>query len=340
MRFMVLMVLVAVVLFVADLLYGSVAIPAGEVLGALLGAGTNDTWEKIILLIRLPKALTAILVGAALSVSGLQMQTLFRNPLAGPSVLGITAGASLGVALVMFSSGSATGIYLIQQLGFAGSWAMAFAATAGAALVMVVVLLISVRLRDNVALLIIGIMIGNLAIAFISIWQYFSRPEQIQDYLLWTFGSLGGVTREQLWVVGPVVVAGIVASFTLSKSLNMLLLGENYAYSMGMNIRLARFAIIACVSMLAGTITGFAGPIAFVGIAVPHLCRSLINTSDHRRLIPACLATGAALMLGCDLLSQWPGRSFTLPINAITTLIGSPVVVAVILKQRNLRKSF
>ncbi len=335
------LLLVLFILFLVDLALGSVRIPVGDVFKSLIGEEVkNGSWEKIVTLIRLPKAITALLAGSALSVSGLQMQTLFKNPLAGPSVLGITAGASIGVALVMLTSGGATSVYLIRELGIGSSWLIIVAATAGAALVMTIILGLSIKIRDNVALLIVGIMVGNLAIALISIWQYFSRPEQIQDYLIWTFGSLSGVTNRQLFILLPIIGIGLTSSFMLSKILNTLLLGENYARSLGLNIMNARFGIILLTSLLAGAVTGFCGPIAFVGIAVPHLCRAIFDSSDHRILIPAVILGGSIIMVGCDIIAQIPGNIMTLPINAITTLIGSPIVVWVVIKKNNLRRSF
>lgn len=268
------------------------------------------------------------------------MQTLFRNPLAGPSVLGINAGASLGVAVVMLAAGSATSIFAIQQLGGWGSWLIIGAATLGASAVLLLILLISSRIRSNVTLLIIGLMIGTMTIAIVSIWQYFSNPEQIQDYLMWTFGSLGGVYGNQLLILCIVALGGSFLAFGLSKSLNGLLLGERYAQSMGFSVQRIRFWIIVSASLLAGGVTAFCGPIGFVGVAVPHLARSLFNTNDHRTLIPATILTGAVLMLGCDIIAQLPGTNSTLPISAVTSLIGSPVVIWVIVKQRNLQKSF
>lgn len=339
--FMGIIIMFCLVLFLLDLGLGSVNIPPFEVVKLLLGQGTeNELWHKIIFMIRLPKAISAILAGSALAVAGLQMQTLFRNPLAGPSVLGITAGASLGVALVMLTSGGAASIYAIRQLGIGGSWLIIIASALGAGMVMSMILLISVRLKDNISLLIIGIMIGNITISIVSIWQYFSNPDQIQDYLMWTFGSLGGVTTSQLGIFSTIVTIGLVLAFTSSKSLNTLLLGENYARSLGLNIKFTRFFLILTTSLLAGSVTGFCGPIAFVGIAVPHISRSVFGTSDHRVLIPASLLFGALLMLGCDIISQLPGSKISLPINAITALFGSPVVVWVILKNRNLRTAF
>lgn len=333
--------LACLLLFILDLGLGSVHIPPMDVFKILTGfTHDNELWAKIIFMIRMPKAVSAILAGTALAVAGLQMQTLFHNPLAGPSVLGITAGASLGVAVIMLTSGGAASIYAIRQLGIGGSWMIVIASVLGAALVMAFILLLSIRLKDNISLLIIGIMVGNITISVVSIWQYFSEPEQIQDYLMWTFGSLGGVTTGQLNIFSIVVVAGLLLTFLNSKALNTLLLGENYARSLGLNVFKTRTVIIITTSLLAGAVTGFCGPIAFVGIAVPHLSRALLGTSDHRVLIPATLILGAALMLFCDIIAQMPGSQITLPINAITALLGSPVVVWVIMKKRNLRTAF
>lgn len=309
---------------------------------SILFGGNSDhmAWENIILKIRLPRSVTAILAGGALALGGLQMQTLFRNPLAGPSVLGITAGASLGVAAVMLASGSAATAFAISNLGIGGSWLVVLASTLGALLVLLIILAISYRITDNVVMLIVGLMVANVTIAVVSIWQYFSNPEQIQEYILWTFGSLGGVTNYQLQVLALVVLFGGLFTFFLSKTLNVLLLGEQYAQSMGLNVKRARLAIILTTSLLAGAITGFCGPIGFIGIAVPHLTRSLLNTSDHKLLVPSCILFGAALLLFCDIVSQVPGSATVLPVNAITALVGSPIVIWVIVKRRNLRSSF
>lgn len=327
--------------FVLDLTLGSVAIPLRKIIQVLTGGDSgNFAWNNIIHQIRVPQAITAVLAGAALSLGGLHMQTLFRNPLAGPSVLGITSGASLGVAIVMLASGSAVSIFSLANAGFLGSWAIVMAAVVGAAMILGLVLLISLRIRDNVVVLIVGLMVGNVTIALVSIWQYFSEPEQIQEYLIWTFGSLGGVTQKHLLVLAICVGIGVVCSFALTKTLNILLLGENYAQSLGLTVSRARILIILVTSLLAGSITAFCGPIGFVGIAVPHLTRSLLNTSDHRLLVPACSILGAALMLICDIIAKVPGSHVTLPINAVTALIGAPVVIFVIVQRKNLRASF
>lgn len=321
-----------------DVALGSVHIPLKDVVKVLFSPdAANDTWVYIIEKIRLPKALTAVIVGCGLSVSGLQMQTLFRNPLAGPSVLGITAGASLGVALVMLSTGTITSLYTIKELGISGSWLIILASSLGAALIMVIIVSISSALKDNVIVLIVGVMIGNITLSIISIWQYFSSPELIKDYLMWTFGSLGGVTGGQLLILGIVVFAGLTISFLSSKLLDALLLGDNYARSMGLTVKRARLLIVLSTSVLAGGITAFCGPIGFIGIAVPHLARALFNTSNHRLLIPACCLIGTVLMLICDIIAQLPGSQTVLPINVITALVGSPVVIWIIAGPNKLR---
>lgn len=335
------LLLLVIFCFILDVALGSVPIPLEEVVSILSGQGSdNAAWVYIIEKIRLPKALTAVLVGCGLSVSGLQMQTLFRNPLAGPSVLGITSGASLGVALVMLSAGSVTSLYTIRELGISGSWLIVLASTLGAAFVLLLIVAISARLKDNVIMLIVGVMIANITLSIISIWQYFSAPEQIKDYLMWTFGSLGGVTETHLYVLASVVAFGLLISFSSSKLLDALLLGENYARSMGLTVNKARLLIITSTSILAGSITAFCGPIGFIGIAVPHLARSLFHTSDHRALIPYCCLVGTALMLLCDIIAQLPGSQTVLPINVITALIGSPVVIWIIISRNNLKASF
>ena len=323
-------------LFLLDIGLGSVAIPPKQVLKILLGVSSDSlAWVNIVEQIRLPKAVTAVLAGAALSVGGLQMQTLFRNPLAGPSVLGITSGASLGVALVTLGTGSTLTTYAIQTIGLSQGWLVVLAATSGAALVLLIILWISFRVGDYVVLLIVGLMVGNITLSLVGIWQYFSRPEQIQNYVLWTLGSLHSVTPHHLPILLSVIGGGIVLSFLSSKGLNALLLGENYATSLGLSLIRARTLIIVATSLLAGAVTGFCGPIGFVGIAVPHLTRSLLNTSDHFVLIPAVSVLGAIIMLFCDIVSQLPGHQATLPINAVTALIGSPVVIWIILRRNS-----
>lgn len=331
------LLLLLVLAVVLDLSAGAARIPLHDIFRILFTPSPRDdaSWAFILSKIRLPKAMTAILAGCGLSVGGLQMQTLFRNPLADPGVLGITAGASLGVAAVMLTGGM-TSIYALKELGASGSWLLACAACVGAGMAMLLVLVLSGRLRDNVMMLIIGLMIGSVTLALISIWQYFSNPDEVKDYLLWTFGSLGGVTGKQLSILAGIVVLGLIASFLSSKMLDALLLGENYARSMGLTIRRARTIIVCTTSLLAGSITAFCGPIGFVGIAVPHLARLFFNTSSHRILVPVCCLIGAILLLLCDCISQWPGTQTVLPINIITSLVGAPLVIFLLVRRRNL----
>ncbi len=326
--------------FFLDLALGSVQIPLQEVITILLGGQPEKaSWTNIILKFRLPKALTATLAGAALGVSGLAMQTLFGNPLAGPFVLGISSGASLGVALVVLTA-SATGTpSLLKDLGVIGDLGLVLAATLGAASVLGVVLVVSRRVQDTMTLLILGLLFGYATSAIVSILLHFSQVESLQTYLSWTFGSFGGVTWRQMLILAPVVIIGLVAALVLSKPLNALLLGESYARSLGLSVQQARLWIITSASLLAGAITAFCGPIAFLGVAVPHLCRSLFNTSDHRVLVPGVTMMGAILALVADLVAQLPGSQIVLPLNAVTALIGTPVVTWVILR-RNSRTSF
>ncbi len=323
--------------FLLDLSVGPVKIPLSDVFHILFSSSSADkTWAFIIDKIRLPKACTAVLAGCALSVGGLQMQTLFRNPLADPAVLGITAGASLGVAAVMLAGGGMATLFAIKELGLAGSWLITVGSCVGAFGVMFFVLLLSGRLQDNVLMLIIGLMLSSITIAITSIWQYFSNPEEVKEYLLWTFGSLQGVTGLQLLILSIVVVIGLTMAFFSSKMLDALLLGENYARSMGLTIARARVLIVVSTSLLAGAITAFCGPIGFVGIAVPHMTRILFNTASHRILIPACCLMGALLLLFCDIVSQLPGSQTGLPINVITSLIGAPMVIGLLLRKKTL----
>ncbi|HEY4109889.1 iron ABC transporter permease [Puia sp.] len=321
-----------------DLSAGAVRIPLREVFHILFSSSTGDeTWRYIIDKIRVPKACTAVLAGCGLSVGGLQMQTMFRNPLADPGVLGITAGASLGVAAVMLAGGGTATLYAIKELGVGGSWLVTCAACAGAALAMFFVLMLSGRVRDNVTMLIIGLMISSITIAITSIWQYFSNPEEVKEYLLWAFGSLGGVTGSQLPIFTGMILTGLIMAFFSSKRLDALLLGENYARSMGLTVERARFIIVCSTSLLVGSITAFCGPIGFLGIAVPHLARGAFNTASHRILMPASCLIGTILLLLCDSIAQWPGNQTVLPINIITSLVGAPVVIYLLLRTKNLK---
>ena len=333
---MLLLVLLLLVLFLADLSLGSVSIPPSEILKILSGRSAEKlAWEHIIWQFRLPKALTALAAGSALACSGLQMQTLFRNPLAGPFVLGISSGASLGVALLVMAGSAFGGLLVVNAQALT-----VVAATAGSAMVLFLVLAVSARIQDSMTLLIIGLMFGSLAGAVVSVLQFFSQAEQVQAYLIWTFGSLAGTSWNELAVLLPVCVAGLLLGLLLAKPLNALLLGDRYAESMGVPLKKVRLWIIISTSMLAGGVTAFCGPIAFVGLAVPHLTRLLIPTADHRRLLPAVMLGGAILLLLCDILSQLPGTEEVLPINAVTSLLGAPVVIWLIVRRRNISKSF
>ena len=333
------LLLCLILAFLLDLGFGAVNIPIHEVMNILLGQeAQKTTWTNIILKFRLPKALTATLAGAALGVSGLQMQTLFKNPLAGPFVLGISSGASLGVALVLLTA-SVTVPTLLTDLGIIGDFSLVIAASFGAASVLGLMLVVSRRVQDTMTLLILGLLFGYATSAMVSILLQFSSQERIQSYIMWTFGSFTGVTWQQLAILTPVICVGLLIAVLQSKSLNALLLGESYARSLGLTVQKTRFSVISSASILAGAITAFCGPIAFLGVAIPHLCRSLFNTSDHRILIPSVIIMGAILALFADLVSQILINQMVLPLNAITALIGTPVVTWVIL-QRNSRKSF
>lgn len=313
---------------------GSVAIPLGEIFRAISGGEVEkSSWEYIILHYRLPKALTAMLAGSGLALSGLLMQTLFRNPLAGPFVLGISSGASLGVALLIMGGGIAGSVFSFSVIS---NISLAIAASAGSFLVLIVVVAVAAKIRDTMAILIIGLMFGSITAAVVSVLSFFSKSEALQQYIFWAMGSLGNVSRGQLLLLFLLFLAGIVLSITSLKSLNSLLLGENYARSLGIPLVRSRYLIIIATSLLAGSITSFAGPIAFVGLAVPHLTRQVFNTTDHKVLLPAVLLYGAILMLVCDTIAQLPFSEFTLPINAITSIVGAPVVIWLLVRKRKM----
>ena len=334
-------VVTLLLLFLLELGLGSVRIPVTQVLRILVGAEpSKSSWKTIILLFRLPRAITACLAGAGLAISGLQMQTLFRNPLAGPSILGIGSGASLGVALVILSATATDASQFLDGLGLQGELATVIAAGIGSGVVLFLVLGASRRVNNAVTLLILGLLFEYATSAVVSILMHFSIAERIQVYVSWTFGSFGGTTWRQLSIYIPIVVSAILIAQFSRKSLNGLLLGENYAHSMGLNVRRARAMSITSTAILTGTITAFCGPIGFLGVAVPHLCRSLFNTSNHRVLLPASAVFGALVAMFSDLVAQMPGNQIVLPLNAVTALIGAPVVGWIILRRRALRESF
>ncbi|MFO8001988.1 MAG: iron ABC transporter permease [Marinilabilia sp.] len=331
------LLLLTTALFFLNIIFGSVNIPFGEVL-KIIGGGQSldESWRLIILKSRLPQTLTAILAGAGLAVGGLQMQTLFRNPLAGPSILGISSGAGLGVALVLLLAGNIGG-FALSHLGWAGHLSVTMAAFAGASLVLTLVLYLSRHLKDNAMLLIVGIMVGYAASAVVGILKFYSMKEDVHAYVIWGLGSFSTVSWSQMWVLLPIVVFGLAASFFLVKPLNVMLLGEKYAGNLGINISTSRLLIILCTGLLTATVTAFCGPIAFLGLAVPHLTKGLFRTSDHKVLLPAVVLSGMAVALFSNLIARLPGFDGALPINAVTSIIGAPVVISVILRRRNLR---
>ena len=331
---------VLVGVFLLSIAVGSVNIPLKQIITVLLGGeAERASWTNIIIKSRLPKAVTATLSGAALGVSGLMMQTFFRNPLAGPFVLGISSGASLGVALVVLAAGTVGGS-LLAGFGLAGDLLLVAAAATGAAATIIIVLLVARHIQSSMTLLILGLMMGYFVTAIVSLLLYFAIPERIQSYISWTFGSFGGVTWDQMPLLAGSIVIGLVMALLLTKSLNALLLGEGYARSLGLNVSQARIMIITATAILAGSVTAFCGPIGFIGIAVPHLCRSILNTSDHRVLIPGTILMGAIVALIAALIATVPGNNLILPLSAITAVIGAPVVMFVIIRQRNLQKAF
>lgn len=334
-KYWILLVAGVLLFFILDLSLGSVSIPLPETISILLGNGSeNESWEQIILLLRLPRVLTAIGVGAGLAVSGLLMQTMFRNPLAGPFVLGISSGASLGVALVVLLGS----IISVSILG--SKISILLAAGLGAASILIVIILISQRISDSATLLIIGLMFGSISGAVVSVLQYYSQAESLQSYMVWTFGNLGNVRWSDMPVFIGVTLVGLMLAFSVHKPLNSFMLGERQAESLGVNIKKSRIIILIATSLLAGGITAYCGPIAFIGLAVPHLTRVFFSTSNHKVLLPAVAVSGILLMLICDLIAQLPGSDHVLPINAVTAIFGGPVVIWVILRKRNVGRSF
>lgn len=321
------------ILAVANLLIGSVRIPVGEVCGILIGADSSEIWSNIIWKSRLPQALTAMTAGAGLAVSGLQMQTVFRNPLAGPSVLGISNGASLGVAFVVLLSGQIGGVAL-SRLGYLGDAAMSVAAIIGALAVMLLIVWISQKVRGHVTLLIIGVMIGYLANAIIGVLKFLSPEEDVKAFVVWGLGSFSRVSGDEMLLFILLMCILLPASFLLVKPMNLLLLGDRYAANLGLNIRRSRLLVIVSSGVLVAIVTAYCGPIMFIGLAVPHLARAIFRTSEHRVLMPATALCGAALALVCNLLARLPGFEGALPVNSVTALVGAPVIALVLFGRR------
>ncbi|PKH68134.1 iron ABC transporter [Flavobacterium sp. ALD4] len=321
-------------LFLVNLSLGSVSIPLKEVFKSLTGGVTSkETWNYIIVNYRLPKAIAAILVGMGLSISGLLMQTLFRNPLAGPYVLGLSSGASLGVATVILGAA-----FLPQSLAaiMLSSYGVVLASSLGSFLVLMAVLAVSYRLRDTMAILIVGLMFGSLTSALVGTLTYFSTAEQLQKFTFWSLGNLGNLSWTSIGILFLCVLLGLFLSLFSIKPLNALLLGENYARSLGLNYKTTRLIIIFATSILAGSITAFAGPIAFIGLAVPHIAKLVFQTSNHTILFWSTLLFGASIMLVCDSISQVPGGDITLPINAVTSVFGAPIVIWLLVRKRKM----
>lgn len=310
----------------ADLAWGSIHISIREILDVFGGNKENAINSEILLNFRLPKAMTAIIAGASLSVAGLMMQTLFRNPLADPYILGVSSGASLGVALITMAS-----VGLPMVLVNSG-WALIIAAVIGAALVLFLVVGVSFRVHNSVSLLIVGIMFGTIAGSIVSVLQNFSNPDAIKLFVMWTFGSLSSVTWTYMQVLAPISLIGLSMAFFLQKRLDGLLLGENYAKGLGISIVQTRLLIVIATGLLAGGITAFTGPIAFVGVAIPHIARGIFRSSGHKILLPASVLCGSTLLLACDIISQIP--AYTLPINTISSLFGAPIILWIILKRK------
>ena len=331
---LIIVLLVAIiVLAIVNLLLGSVRIPVADVCRILVGDDSDEIWTNIIWKSRLPQALTAIVAGAGLAVSGLQMQTVFRNPLAGPSVLGISNGSALGVAFVVLLSGRIGGVAL-SRLGYLGDAAMSVAAIIGALVVMMLIVWISQKVKGTVTLLIIGVMIGYLANAVIGVLKFLSPEEDVKAFVVWGLGSFSRVSGDEMVLFVVLMCILLPLSCLLVKSMNLLLLGDRYAANLGLNIRRARLLVIVSSGVLVAIVTAYCGPIMFIGLAVPHLARAIFRTSDHRVLMPATMCCGAALALVCNLIARMPGFEGALPVNSVTALVGAPVIAAVLFRRR------
>lgn len=327
-------VILIFIFFLLNIILGSVQIPFKDVWHILWGDyNGNEIWQNIIWKSRVPQALTALVAGAGLSVSGLQMQTVFRNPLAGPSVLGISSGASMGVAFVVLLSGTLGGVAL-SKVGIMGEIALTISAIIGSLSIMALIVFVSQKVKGNVTLLIIGVMIGYVANAVIGVLKYFSVEEDIRAYVIWGLGSFARVSGNQMTLFVSIMLVLLPVSFLLVKTLNLLLLGDAYARNLGLNIKRARLQVITCSGVLVAIVTAYCGPIIFLGLAVPHLCRTMFRTSDHRILMPASLLMGGAMALVCNLIARMPGFEGALPVNSVTALVGAPVVISVLFNKR------
>lgn len=325
-----------IMLFIADILLGSTDLAASEVFRSVFGLGTQQG-ELIVTQFRLPKAFTALFAGAAMSVSGLIMQTLFRNPLAGPDVLGISSGAGLGVALSVLAFSP---LFSIAADNASGGWSLILSACVGAGIVMMIILAVSMRMQDIMTVLIVGLLLASAISAVVSLMQYFSNETALRTYVIWTMGNLGNISWQQLRALAITSTAGMSMAFLLVKPLNAMLMGETFSRTVGVRMRRTRVMLLVAASVLAGGVTAFCGPLAFIGVAVPHIARLLLGTADHRILVPGVAMTGAATLLLSDIISTAPGGGHIIPVNTVTSLIGIPVVLWIILGRRGIGRRF
>lgn len=328
--------LLTLILFMADMLIGSTQMAASDVLKALFSSGPAGD-EIIVMQFRLPKALTAVLAGAAMSVSGLLMQTLFRNPLAGPDVMGVSSGAGLGVALTLLTL---TPLFTLAEGSILAGWGVILAAWAGAGAVMIIIMAVSARMRDIMTVLIVGMLLASAISAVVSLMQYFSNEVMLRTYVIWTMGNLGNISYPQIRALALATAAGLAIAFTMVKPLNAILMGETFSRTVGVRMQRTRIILLASASILAGSVTAFCGPLAFIGVAVPHIARLLFGTADHRILMPATALTGAVILLLSDIISVMPGDGHVIPVNTVTSLIGIPVVLWIILGKAGLGRRF
>ncbi len=330
------LILLMIILFIADLLLGSTRVEASDVIAALFG-NSDEGIEIIVMQFRLPKAITAVLAGAAMSVSGLLMQTLFRNPLAGPDILGVSSGAGLGVAVTLLTL---TPLFTLPAESLLAGWGLILAAWAGAGVVMLIIMAVSVRLRDIMTVLIVGLLLASAISAVVSLLQYFSNEAMLKTYVIWTMGNLGNISYPQIRTLALATAAGLFIAFLMVKPLNAMLMGETFSRTVGVKMQRTRVIVLASASILAGSVTAFCGPLAFIGVAVPHIARLLLGTTDHRILMPGVAACGAAILLLSDIISNSPGGGHIIPVNTVTSLIGIPVVLWIILGKTGLRRRF
>ncbi len=330
------LILLMIILFVADLLLGSTHLEARDVLSSLFGHGTPHG-EIIVMQFRLPKALTAIIAGAAMSVSGLLMQTLFRNPLAGPDVLGVSSGAGLGVALTVLTI---TPVFSFNHGSPLQDWSLILAAWAGAGVVMMIIMAVSARMRDVMTVLIVGLLLASAISALVSLLQYFSNESMLKTYVIWTMGNLGNISYTQIKTLGIATLSGMLIAFGMIKPLNAMLMGETFSQTVGVNMKRTKIILLASASILAGSVTAFCGPLAFIGVAVPHMTRIIFGTTDHRTLMPGVAICGAVILLISDIISTLPGGGQIIPVNTVTSLIGIPVVLWIIIGRTGLGRKF